>query len=80
MAAHWVWDSSVDSSEFYSAISDYLSTRFEDAVVIDIQGAACWQNDLGYNCLLKSDLDVVWISAPTSETIIDVIGLYSLDS
>jgi hypothetical protein len=80
MASHWVWDSSVDSSEFYNAISDYLSARFEDAVVIDIQGAVCWQNDLGYNCLLKSDLDVVWISAPNSETMIDVIGLYSLDS
>jgi hypothetical protein len=67
LAAKWVWDTSADASEFWEAMRHYLQLRYGGKTAVHDLGL-CWQrlND-HYTCIFQTEVETLWIQAPTME-------------
>jgi hypothetical protein len=64
LTAHWIWESTTDGSEFYTALKDSLAGRFMYAAVDGPGNGDCWFYQGQFSCIYKTSLDVLWLYAP----------------
>jgi hypothetical protein len=67
LAAHWLWDTSSDMTEFYDALTDHLSLRFANASIDGPGNGPCWFYNGHFSCVYKYQRDVLWLYAPDYE-------------
>jgi hypothetical protein len=75
LAAHWVWDTSADQSEFSRLMKDYLEQRFRGTVLNRPHGA-CWGVNQQVSCIFSSGLETLWLLTPDEETQDDLLVLF----
>jgi hypothetical protein len=63
LAAHWIWDTSSDASEFYDAMLLYLDERFRGSKVNRSDGD-CWEANNQASCIFQTELGNLWLYAP----------------
>ena len=80
VSAYWTWDSVVDADEFYSTLTEYANSRYEDSTQIEIEGADCWQTDSQTICIAIESSDVIWLIAPDSTVMDSLLGLHNAGS
>jgi len=64
LTAHWIWESTTDTGEFYTALKDSLAGRFMYAAVDGPGNGDCWFYQGQFSCIYKTSLDVLWLYAP----------------
>ena len=80
MTADWVWDTSVDATEFKTALATFLDQRFRGARV-EVPGHDCWSLNYQVVCLFApDDKRVVWLLTPDLKTLDQVRAEYQLPS
>ena len=77
VSANWVWDTSLDKDQFFSAFSEYITIRYGEAEGFDREGMVCWQNSTEVSCLLEFENNVMWLFAPEFNVIDSIMSLYS---
>ncbi len=70
IAAHWLWDTSSEMTEFYNALTDHLSHRFKNASIDGPGNGLCWLYEGQFSCVYKTQRDVLWLYAPD----FDILG------
>jgi len=75
LAAHWVWDTPRDGTQFAAALRDYLDARLRGAKVPRSDGD-CWEANDQAGCVFTADGETLWLYAPNQTLINDLLALY----
>ena len=67
LTVYWDWDSQKDSDEFYSALSDYLASRYRDTMVDDASTGTCWELNNVRSCIYRQDKQILWLQSDDLE-------------
>lgn len=78
LAAHWVWDSSTDASQFSATFEDYLEARNSAWAPLEFQDLDCWEQVGEVSCFYVKDAEVYWFIAPDIDTLTSIYDLYEL--
>jgi hypothetical protein len=76
LAAHWVWDSNSDATEFSQAMSAYQEQRFRGASVERSDGD-CWEVNQQASCVFRAGSETLWILAPDQTALNRILSLFS---
>jgi hypothetical protein len=76
LAAHWVWDTTRDATEFRSAMLDYQDERFRGAKVTSRSDGECWEVNNQASCVFATEQATLWLLAPDQTTLNNILAQY----
>ncbi|MGD8622135.1 MAG: hypothetical protein PVH60_09285 [Anaerolineales bacterium] len=73
MSARWIWDTNTDTTQFNTALLDYMDSRFRGAKV-NRSDAECWEANGQASCVFRAGREVLWLLAPNQTVLNDVLA------
>jgi hypothetical protein len=77
LAAHWVWDTTRDATEFRAAMLEYQNERFRGAKVTDRSDGGCWEVNNQASCVFATGQATLWLLAPNQTILNSVLAQYA---
>lgn len=75
LAAHWLWDTPGDASEFRTALTDYLGRLYRGARLTRTDGQ-CWEANGQTTCVFAKGKETLWLQAPTQDILTAMLAEY----
>jgi hypothetical protein len=68
LVAHWIWDTTWDTTQFMTPMAKSLDNRFRGGKVSGAKGS-CWTVNKQTTCLYSQGRHAVWVIAPDLDTV-----------
>ncbi|MCC7361329.1 MAG: hypothetical protein IT317_17720 [Anaerolineales bacterium] len=75
LAAHWVWDTPRDNTQFADALRDYMDARLRGSKVPRTDGD-CWEANNQAGCVFVANGETLWLYAPNQTLINDLLAFF----
>jgi hypothetical protein len=75
LAAHWVWETAGDATQFQRAMSPYLDARFRGARLTRDDGV-CYETNGQATCLFTTGRESLWLLAPSQSILNALLASY----